>query len=65
MDNSGGTDHTLEDGRHANHEYLWCAESSIVPKVGPVVALELLEALMAEPRRSLLGELEQKARKEI
>lgn len=64
MNDSSRTDHTLEDGRHANHGYLWCVESSIVPKVGPAVALELLEEQMAEPPESLLGE-EQKAHGEI
>lgn len=65
VDNSGRTDHTLEDGRHANHGYQWCAESSTVPKVGLVVALELVEAQMAEPLESLLGELEQKVRRKF
>lgn len=64
MDGSSTTGHTLGDGRHANHGYLWCVESSIVPRVGPVVALELLEEQMAEPPGSLLGE-EQKAHGEV
>lgn len=64
-DNSAKTDHTLEDGRHASRGYQWCAESLTVPKVGLVVALELVEAQMVEPLESLLGELAQKVRRKF
>lgn len=65
VDNSDRTDHTLEGGQHANHGYRWCGESSTVPKVGPVMAPELLEAQMAELRGSLMGKLVQKTRREF
>lgn len=53
MGDSGRTGHTLEDGPHASHGYLWCAESSTAPKVALLVAHEVLEEQMAEPHGSL------------